>query len=44
MSDSVALNAIRFLRFWMDKVTGYRHPLPTDGNDPKLTAKGKMTE
>ena len=44
LSDSVALNAVRFLRFCMDKATRYRHPLESDGNDPVLAEKGKMTE
>jgi hypothetical protein len=28
----------------MDKATGYRHPKESDGSDPKLAEKGKMTE
>lgn len=43
-SDRVALSAIRFLRWGMDTATGYRHPQESDGNDPKLAEKGKMTE
>lgn len=43
-SDKVALKAIRFLRWGMDTATGYRHPQQSDGNDPKLAEKGKMTE
>lgn len=25
-SDKIALNAVRFLRYCMDKITGYKHP------------------
>lgn len=44
LSDKVALGAVQFLRFCMDKATGYRHPKESDGSDPKLAEKGKMTE
>jgi ubiquinol oxidase len=44
LSDNVALYAVRFARFCMDKLTGYRHPLESDGDNPKLAEKGKMTE
>jgi ubiquinol oxidase len=40
--DRIALNAVRFLRFSMDTLTGYKHP--KEDSDPKVAAKALMTE
>jgi hypothetical protein len=42
--DKIALNAVRFLRYCMDKVTGYKHPEEANSSDPKAAAKVLMTE
>lgn len=44
LSDIIAFNAVRFLRFCMDRATGYRPLQEGDGNDPKLAEQAKMTE
>lgn len=39
-SDTVALNAVRFARWCMDKATGYKHP--EDGKE--VSPSSQMTE